>query len=433
MTINILRKFVVLLLTSMSIYGIEVSLDREYNIPDPSQYFDELEPIFNSRRWSGSSPWVYWLASGDLFVFQGPFHWKLELENGQYSRLREWEAFTEYGFGTRPASFRNNDFIVLRYGSIFEGPRKAGIFSEQWEPLMIGTEFNEISLGRIRRRVEDDRQPYGWHVDLLGEYSIINRPVVEDFDERITFGEFQTFLSLVGPENDMLYHIPTEFASLRIAGNYPSISVSFDRFRIAIVVIAEQIDQNTELKGVWKIYTLNVTYEARTDKDIQVFSSPGADSQIIGTVTSDIQLIAMDTANYERNGEIQDFWYQVKSNSIEGWVYGGDLLIEGNSWRDRLSNRGELIRWQEVPELVAELRPEEAEIEESYPSNEARSEYEEPVDTAESDIDPQEQIFLNRKNEMPFTTILVITIITAIILTLLVGFIADKVKGKKDN
>ena len=65
-------------------------------------------------------------------------------------------------------------------------------------------------------------------------------------------------------------------------------------------------------------------------------------------------MLVTDTARYERREDgREDFWYQVNTDTQSGWVFGGDLRIEGDDWKKRLETRGRPVEWEELDEFLA--------------------------------------------------------------------------------
>jgi hypothetical protein len=132
------------------------------------------------------------------------------------------------------------------------------------------------------------------------------------------------------------------FVEFRGIGNYTMVAVSFDRFRIAAVANVARASEDEPQRLGWPLYLMRVEYEGRAAQGTTVYQKPSETSAAIGQLSGNEPLRVVDAANYQyREGGEQDFWYKVETPRGAGWVFGSDLLIEGQDWRGRLELRGE--------------------------------------------------------------------------------------------
>ncbi|AEJ19218.1 SH3 domain-containing protein [Gracilinema caldarium] len=332
-----------------SLSSIDIQIDTCIPTPDPSPYYEELKDKLEIRFMGGSRPWVFWLSSHDLYVYYFHLHWCYNLRTRKYSRITEWEELTGYEHFADPDEFGRNDFIELSF--VFEGGLKRAIVSLGKEPIILDPKavfpgfFREITI------IKDSPGMQRWEKPLLGGFWLTNRPEIKDVDERFTYGD-QTLLTLLDTEKHELYRIPKELFSARIDGNPPSVAVSFDRFKIAVYLIAEQATPDSPLGGWGNIYILNVRYSGTVMKETKIYAQPSFDSESLGTIVPGKNVIVDSADNYMSYQGVEDYWYHIQDENLEGWVYGGELFIEGQDWKTRLEERGPLVPWENIEEYI---------------------------------------------------------------------------------
>lgn len=85
----------------------------------------------------------------------------------------------------------------------------------------------------------------------------------------------------------------------------------------------------------------DVIYDGSVTEETTVYEEPSFDSKQICKIDRDKHFTVSKSSNYEKEADYQDFWYYVYDQDFSGWVRGKTLLIEGDSWQDRLVLRGE--------------------------------------------------------------------------------------------
>ncbi len=338
-----------------SLSSIDIQIDTCIPTPDPSPYYEELKEKLEIRFVGVEPPWIFWLSSHELYVYHSPLHWCYNLRTREYSRITEWEELTGYDNFAMPYDFARNDFITLTFGSVFKGGLKRAIVSLGKEPIIIDREAGYPGFSReitiLKDSPNDSPRMQRWEKSLLGGFWLTNRPAIKDVDERFTYGD-QTLLTLLDTEKHELYRIPKELFSARIDGSPNSVAISFDRFKIAVYLIAEQATPDSPLEGSDNIYILNVRYSGTVMKETQIYAQPSFDSESLGTIVPGKNVIVDSADNYMSYQGVEDYWYHIQDENLEGWVYGGELFIEGQDWKTRLEERGPLVPWENIEEYM---------------------------------------------------------------------------------
>jgi len=183
--------------------------------------------------------------------------------------------------------------------------------------------------------------PDAWRYVLYGGYTIEPGPTrdLEMLD-----------VGLYRPDGPLVTTLPTEFHRLMNFGNYSMVAVTQDRFRIALIGQRVQRTPESRVKGGWDLFILAVAYDGSILNTTPLVRQPGGAGRI-RSLSPGATVSVVAAAEFHQSDEgAADYWYQVECASHTGWVFGGDLLIEGNTWEDRLEVRG---RPMSIDELLA--------------------------------------------------------------------------------
>lgn len=336
---------------SFSVLAIEVTLNNSY--PGPSR--KKFKALGYEERWDslGYSS-VVWCSNESLILEANPYFWRLNLDLGEYEFASD--LYTVVGQKHRfMAPFRGNNFIVMEYGSVSE--TRFGLYNDQygWKEI----EEKRDVITKLRRSViSNDKMNGSGIVDyvlvlLLGHYGLVPRPEITDFSERQLM-DVQTIISLKNLQTGELIYLPRELYSVRSPGLMTA--VSFDRFKIAMIGILVQETKESSLHFDERIYILDVVYDGLTScETIMKVESP-EQGERIEVLPENTKLLVTGTTTYEILGnDTEDYWYRVTVNGLEGIVFGGDLLIEGDDWTVRLKDRGRPIEWDELDSYLSEI------------------------------------------------------------------------------
>jgi hypothetical protein len=225
------------------------------------------------------------------------------------------------------------DSAVLDYGPLFNV--KYAIFDNEsgWQDIGEASYEELVAYPIIDNSHINVELRYDWEYHLLGDYKLVPRP----FLGRDDFG-----ISLKEQQGKKLRRLPIELHEFRNIGNCSEVALSFDRFRVAVVgqIVRQKPDSPWELG--WRVYLLRVTYEGEVQGPVKVYAAPSASSEEVGRLEANTRVRVTEAMNYEKDQHgRQDFWYRVEDGQASGWVFGGDLLIEGQTWTERLKLRGE--------------------------------------------------------------------------------------------
>jgi len=275
---------------------------------------------------------IAWIGRDKLIYNRTPHYWELDINTGDFTPLLDIEQ--RVGDDSSSAlAMEKADSAVLDYGRLFS--KKYAVFDIKrgWRDIDEATYYELAIYPIIDNSLIDVELRYDWEYHLLGDYKLVPRP----FLGRDNFG-----ISLLYQQGKKLLRLPSEFQEFRNIGNCSELALSFDRFRIAVVgqIVRQKPDSPYELG--WRVYLLRVTYDGAVESPVIVRSSPSASSEEAAHLEANVRVRVMDAMNYEKDqfGR-QDFWYRVEDSQASGWVFGGDLLIEGQTWTERLKLRGE--------------------------------------------------------------------------------------------
>lgn len=339
-------------LLSFSVLAIEIRLDKEYCFPNEKDFREILGERFASRF--ASLPSIAWGVNESLVVRTGYYFFILSVETGEYTFIHELNALLGDD-SIIMETFKYNDFIRFKYGSVFVG-LKSGVFCVEngWKEIIEPDLLPIRKVSGNQRMDGHENIPY-WEKPLYGWYVLVPRPEITDFSERQLM-DTQAAVSYKNKMKKSLFQLPIEFYSVRNIGNLDMTAVSFDRFKIAIISELIQETKESPLHFDDRIYILDVIYDGlATCETIMKVESP-EQGERIEVLPENTKLLVTGTTTYEtRENGTEDYWYRVTANGLEGIVFGGDLHIEGDDWTVRLKDRGRPIEWDELDSYLSEL------------------------------------------------------------------------------
>ena len=113
---------------------------------------------------------------------------------------------------------------------------------------------------------------------------------------------------------------------------------SYDLFKL-VTFVDKLYDEDKNFKPF--ICISDVIYDGSVTEETTVYEEPSFGSRQICKIDRDTHFTVSKSSNYEKEADYQDFWYYIYDQDFSGWVRGKTLLIEGDSWKDRLELRGE--------------------------------------------------------------------------------------------
>ncbi len=337
--------------------AIDVVLVSNFSGPTSNDIVDVSDD--GKIDWSGfQMPSLIW--SNDNIIYEArPYYFELDLQTGLYST--DSFLFRQLGSEYRFMSPCNGgDFICFEYGNY--GPlseRRFGLYSSRdgWKDI---DDKLEKRIIRNQKSGTSDKQnkiiTNNWEIPLLGLFSLVNSPNIDDVEE-LQLMDMQSIVSVKNLQTESITKNPKELYSVRNVGDTTKVAVSFDRFRIAMIgeVIQETEDDPLRLDN--RVYILKVVYDGETVKDVQVYTEVDEINDTSDFLPIHTSVLVTDADHYEiREDGTEDFWYKIESGDTCGWVFGGDLLIEGYDWKNRLETRGRLIEWEQVDSLIESYR-----------------------------------------------------------------------------
>jgi hypothetical protein len=305
--------------------AIEITLAKSLGRPDLPA---------GKAEWQLGFAQIAWIGHDKLIYNRTPHYWELDINTGEFTRL--WEIEQQVGEDSSMAiAMARADSAVLDYGRLFS--KKYAIFDVKhgWRDID-EVSYEELAVYPITDNSHINAELMNdWEYRLLGDYRLVPRPIVHGDN---------CGLSLREPQGGKLRRLPTEFYEFRNICSYAELALSFDRFRVAVVgeIVKQKPDSPYELG--WRVYLLRVTYNGAVENPVIVRTSPNASSEEAGHLEANIHVRVTEAMNYEKDQSgRQDFWYRVEDGQFSGWVFGGDLLIEGQTWTERLKLRGEPV------------------------------------------------------------------------------------------
>jgi hypothetical protein len=302
--------------------AIEIALAKSLGQPEVPE---------GKAEWQLGFAQIAWIGRDKLIYNRTPHYWKLDVNTGEFTRILEIEQRVGEDSSMGKAMARA-DSAVLNYGRLFS--KKYAVFDIKrgWKDID-QTTYKKLAVYPIVENSEELH--FDWEYRLLGDYRLVPRPIVHGDN---------CGLSLQEPRGGKLHRLPKEFYDFRNICSYAELALSFDRFRLAVVgeIVKQKPDSPWELG--WRVYLLRITYDGSVESPVSLRSSPSASSEEVGRLEVNIRVRVTEAMNYDKDqADRQDFWYRVESGQASGWVFGGDLLIEGQSWSERLKLRGEPV------------------------------------------------------------------------------------------
>ncbi len=277
---------------------------------------------------------IAWIGRTQLLYNRSPHYWGLDVTTGSFVRLPDVENRVE-GISSGALAMARADSAVLDYGRIFHLKYAAFGYEYGWRDIDEAT-YEKLAVHPIvNNPTPDPRLHYDWEYGLLGNYALVPRPIYDSDTCGISVRE---------PKGSTLIKLPVEYYEFKNISSYAEVAISFDRFRIAVVgqIVRQKATGPYELG--WRVYLLKAIYDGAAAVDATVHADPSSSSGEVGRIEKNTRLRATDAMNYETDkAGRQDFWYFVETDQTRGWVFGGDLLIEGQTWQERLQLRGEPV------------------------------------------------------------------------------------------
>lgn len=337
-------RFILLFFSIPTICIISIDITLNEVIPSPVT-LDVLQEFRenNTKRTLGF-PGIVWIDQNELLYEQTPFFWSMDI----YSK-DEWKMLPfQEKFDTRfISSFQSiqNNFACIVYGNAFNP--NAALYNSEFEIVSIN--WDDKNNYQKNPTVESPEYVNYWEYSLYGDYKIVPLPLVTDLSQLTRSTDVQNGISLYDTTTQELTKLPKEFPVLRNFGNYTMTALSFNRFNLAIVGMEIQKTEDSELENTSDIYICSIIYDGSTIAPTLLRSEPDGDALVISEIPTETTLVVKDAGNYQYdlNGQ-EDYWYLVEFGDLEGWVFGGSLLIEGGGWRERIDTRGQRKTLEEI-------------------------------------------------------------------------------------
>lgn len=331
---KLVKRFFLFIFTTISICSFfSIEIVSIQNIGQPKL------PLFIDDRQAESSigfAEISWISKEKILYGRNPLYWIVDLENNEINEYIELETIItdEPGvlisaIGFNAAVIYYGNFLKRNYLLVFENPSMIlSIDQKIYNALRVKPTFDPSS----------DLLPflsYDWSYELLGSHKIVPRPIYEPED---------VGYSLQYSETDTLLLLPPDYAEFRGGGNANMIAVSFNKFRIAAVVNFYRVKETDPLRYGWLLFVMKVEYDGIVTTDQPIYSEPDISSQIKFIQSSNTSFKVIDADNYEKitNGS-EDFWYLIRTETGEGWIFGENVIIENQNWQERIKVRGPKI------------------------------------------------------------------------------------------
>jgi len=120
---------------------------------------------------------------------------------------------------------------------------------------------------------------------------------------------------------------------------------SYDLFKL-VTFVDKLYEEEKNFKPF--ICICDVIYDGSVIKETSVYEEPTFDSKQLCKINTKSVFTVSKSANYEKEPNYQDFWYYISGQNFSGWVRGETLLIEGDTWKDRLALRGEYFTEEDI-------------------------------------------------------------------------------------
>lgn len=149
----------------------------------------------------------------------------------------------------------------------------------------------------------------------------------------------------VAYHNGVKYELPDPLNNVigEMIDNY--MFLSYDLFKL-VTFVDNQYHEEKDFKPF--ICICDVIYDGSVTKETGVYEEPSYDSKQVCKINKESVFTVSKSANYEKETKYQDFWYYISGQDFSGWIRGETLLIEGDSWKDRLALRGEYFTEEDI-------------------------------------------------------------------------------------
>lgn len=350
-------------------------------------------------------PTIHWAGQKLLIYTMNPFFRGYDIESEEYIKLdRIYGILKGDNLYARVHDIKHSDDVIISYGSAFD--RQAFYFALDRELYHFkDRKFQELIYNPAWKNNNMSEMPIAsdWEYKLFGENYLVPRPI---------YGPDTASVSLRTSDGSIQNIFPVFDA--RNLPNYSMTALRSDKFKLAIFIAVVQETENSSMKIDPRIYLFSITYAGSFAESAQLHEKPDFSSSIITSLPANYEVEVSASQNFIQGGNgREDYWYFVSDGEIEGWVFGGNLLIEGENWEDRLASRG---RPFDLEDFLAEQNDNQA----------ANAEEENPVTDDEEKV--ERSSFSSKRNSETFHRILIIGVLIAITLTIVISFVGSKMK-----
>lgn len=338
--------FISIVTITSSLFSVNIRFLKAIEDFGFQSYEEELRTLSKNRLTVNISG-VYWINEDKILLHGVPFYFIADINSGIVSRAYEIEKI----MGIRNPSSANlvgKNYIVFRRGRIFDLKYFIFDYNHGFKELSGLDEYKGLAK-YMPRKGKDSL--YDWERFLLGKHRIVPAPKYE-LGEHIIYDTYEYGVSFLKNGVEEIIIAPEGFFAVRNLGSMAYTSVSFDKFQIAIysdAIIKDEKDFGDWRKVESALLIFEVEYDGKLTKDVYLKKEPSYTSSDISMLKSGTEVLVTDADNYVRDHKgMEDYWYYVSYNGTTGWVFGGDLLIEGEKWEDRLVSRGLPLEWESL-------------------------------------------------------------------------------------
>lgn len=308
---------------------------------------DAGQPIVQDERrigrYQAGFAGIAWIGPSSLLYGRSPYTWRWSIEQPVFEQTTDvFQRLNVENAGM--LAMKDGRGAILFTGKIWE----ADFF------LYIDDELHSItpeesrllqSDPRVEERRYPDRNglPDNWRYLLYGGYAIEPGPT-RDFEV--------LDIALYHPDGHLITALPGEFHRLMNFGGYSMVAVTQDRFRIAMIGQVVQRTLESPVEHGWNLFILQVNYDGIINSETVLYTEPGSNCPIgILSEGEEVTVSAADQFTMTEEG-VADYWYRVSTGELSGWVFGGNLSIEGGTWEDRLEVRDRPMSAEELIENI---------------------------------------------------------------------------------
>lgn len=149
----------------------------------------------------------------------------------------------------------------------------------------------------------------------------------------------------VAYHNGIKYELPRPINDILVQMVDSFMFLSYDLFKL-VTFVDTQYHEEKYFEPF--ICISDVIYDGSVTKETGVYEEPSYESKQVCKINKESVFTVSKSANYEKETEYQDFWYYISGQDYSGWVRGETLLIEGDTWKDRLALRGEYFTEEDI-------------------------------------------------------------------------------------